>query len=79
MIQSASFTIHFKLYFSFFRHRSFKGSTVGKAAVMAMCGRKSGGVVQVRQNMYDLLCFLNVLAVFINYSMDVSFKSVMPS
>ena len=30
-----------------FRHRSFKGSIVGKAAVMAMCGRKSGGVVQV--------------------------------
>lgn len=27
-------------------HRSFKGSIVGKAAVMAMCGRKSGGVVQ---------------------------------
>ncbi|KAJ7392412.1 Disintegrin and metalloproteinase domain-containing protein 33 [Desmophyllum pertusum] len=27
-------------------HRSFKGSTVGKASVMAMCGEKSGGVVQ---------------------------------
>ncbi|KAL9984003.1 hypothetical protein ACROYT_G006255 [Oculina patagonica] len=27
-------------------HRGFKGSTVGKASVMAMCGEKSGGVVQ---------------------------------
>ncbi|XP_044172724.1 zinc metalloproteinase-disintegrin-like berythractivase isoform X2 [Acropora millepora] len=27
-------------------HRSFKGSTVGKAALMSMCGRKSGGVVR---------------------------------
>ncbi|CAH3179699.1 unnamed protein product, partial [Porites evermanni] len=27
-------------------HRSFTGSTVGKASVSAMCGRKSGGVVQ---------------------------------
>ena len=30
------------------RHRSFKGATVGKAALMSMCGRKSGGVVRVR-------------------------------
>lgn len=31
----------------FSRHRDFKGATVGKASVMAMCGEKSGGVVQV--------------------------------
>ena len=29
------------------RHRGFEGSTVGKASVMAMCGQRSGGVVQV--------------------------------
>ena len=43
-IESAHFIFNFMLFFS---HKGFKGSTVGKASVMAMCGEKSGGVVQV--------------------------------
>lgn len=39
------------------RHRSFKGATVGKAAVMSMCGRKSGGVVQVKLGTIASLSF----------------------
>jgi len=31
----------------FSRHSGFEGATVGKASVMAMCGQRSGGVVQV--------------------------------